>query len=890
MMKSKNHPTSMRRSSRARSDDLYIEMEEDAAEEDEEDEQTVERTEKIVKVVSLRAYQLRDYEKTVMYGRLPIILLWMVSLTLLCILSGVSTASSYNVLFHLEHAHHEELELERFHKVTTPKLLWQWIRSTAKHLWLRDITPQNYPLGYFLLRQYRVSRDRFSPDNMISPDFKALLPGYVFPDWANNEASREPYGPGLQYIPNSMVQNPISVLTVSTEFHSYDDPADAFTIPVSMTTDLSSVLQQIDDLEVNKWVDNSTRIVIIDILTYNPSVGSFAGNHLFVEFFATGSSSAASKAYPFQILNLDTHFNRFLLAMDCGVILGTIVVMLQMFSTIHTNYQLGEIWISAWEIYDSFIIGFIITAYTFRLWMWIEGPILVNSDEIPSASQPNLAMFTSLFQYGYKYERSSTYLAVAITMVWLRFLRVLQHTGRLGVLSLTIKYAAGELFSLMVIYIVVLTGYALGATALFGADFSAMSSIQNSIGYLLRLTISAEIGADWDRLSEIHPAWVWPFMGSFMTLCWLILLNMVLAIVSGSFAAVQHAMGGKVASWGFQSILTDFKKMRNKIFGKTKGRSSQQGSRRSAIHILNTHIKANGLKSVVSYGEWQHLVNDIYTAQQALEIFNKADKDPATRVLPSAPGTLHNGHQRRVESYERESLITIPTTTRDEDEELQHPVSTYIPPTSDHAERLRRIETELRSIHTVLATTKGYSYNEDACHVCGNRVTMPFCGVTGERHGAMKAPNIVPFAGPAVGARPLTSPVQAPLPPSPNHGPLPSPSVSPSPYPKSSSTNNKSQIFSIPFTDLRSTVKVKHAPAAGWGRKRSKPPSSPSHSPLALPCPTCGELREPASECPYCPSSSSSSLPRFSRKSRPTVFDSSFEVGTPTGSYTRTVQ
>eukprot|EP01059_Diplonema_ambulator_P029005 TRINITY_DN4807_c0_g1_i1.p1 TRINITY_DN4807_c0_g1~~TRINITY_DN4807_c0_g1_i1.p1 ORF type:complete len:796 (+),score=85.16 TRINITY_DN4807_c0_g1_i1:59-2446(+) len=671
------------------------------------EEETANNEEKTVKAVALKRYVLREFEKTVVCARLPLILLWLAALTAVSVMSGAASARSYNMLFHLEQAHHDELSIEKFQSIKTHAELWEWVHSTVNHLWLRDVAPQNYPLGYFLIRQYRVEPEEYSIPSTISPNFIPRLPKNVSRDWGDGETADGPYGPGGIYNPNSRMQNPISVLTVNTQYNTYSNPEDAYTVPLDLLRSLPDVTREVELLQNTSWLSNTTRIVCFDIMTYNPAVGSFAGNHMFIEFFASGNSAAASKAYPFKILHLDSNFNRFVLAVDCGVIIGTIILLFSMGGTVYMNWVLGEQWISAWEIYDSMMIGFLVTAYAYRMQMWGMGPALVHGRTVTSSTDPDLEMFTELFQYGYMYERSNTYLAVSVTMGWLRFLRVLQHTSRLGVLSSTIKHSAGELFSLLVIYIVVLTGYSLGATMLFGPDFNEMSSVGNSFGYLIRLTISAEINTDWARLAEIHPEWVWLFMGTFMVLCWLILLNMVLAIVSGSFAAVQHAMGGKVASWSYKSIMTDLKQLKSHFTLSRGPAVKMQSKRKKVVRILNDHIQAHpmGDKATLTYTEWHGLVKGNFSRQVSTHVFYQSVEELDPVVVASGRGV--GGC----------------------DEVLA---------------RVDVIEGELKDLKELLMAG---GVGVPLCDVCGCRKGLPYCGVTGKPHD--ESPHSEPTYSPA---------------------------------------------------------------------------------------------------------------------------------------------
>ena len=586
----------------------------------------------VVSLGSLKTFLQTDLLKAETLKSAPVYFLWLAALTTLIMISQVGNIKAYNVLYHLEHAHHQDLELDMWNRITTANEFWGWADKVAEHLWLRDVHPMNFPLGYFLLRQFRVAPQEYNIPQVITMNESLKLPKTTYPEWSDGSPSTATFGPRtLPFIPDSQKTSRVNVLSVATKFNVYNTEY-AFSAPLAYSTPLPEIKNQLAGLKNDSWIDASTRIIVVDILTYNPAIGSFAANHLFVEIFASGSSVPSTKAYPFNIISFSSSLRRFTFAMDIAVILGGFVILVNIFATVKTNWGLGIPVISIWEIFDLLLLIFLGIGYGFRMSLWLEVPELAHS----TSDESNKEMYQILFQYGYNFERSNTYLACSVTMAWVRSLKILQYSERLGVLSLTIKFAAGELFSLAIIFIFVLAGYSVGATALFGADFEQFSSVQNSVGYLTRMLISAEIGSDWTTLQSIHPRFVWPFMGSFMLLSWLLLLNMVLAIVSGSFASVQAACGGKVADWSFGSLKDDLLLLNKSMpWSRNKNHNKKQkGRRKKTIRIIIAEIKCHseGKLYDMKLEEWTHLVREQYSHTEARRIFERAEKDPRTMV------------------------------------------------------------------------------------------------------------------------------------------------------------------------------------------------------------------------------------------------------------------
>eukprot|EP00755_Sulcionema_specki_P033118 Sspe_Gene.20383::Locus_7473_Transcript_1_1_Confidence_1.000_Length_3029::g.20383::m.20383/K04986/PKD2; polycystin 2 len=582
----------------------------------------------VITTEALRRYLVKEIEKARIYKQLPFYLLWLLCLTFLVILSGVANTAGYNTLYHLEQAHHHALEMPKFSEISAASDYWQWLRLTVQHL-KNDFT-QNVPLGFLLMRQYRVKKIAPFVPTCIPEDISRQIQASQFaPEWSDDDVSIEPFGPNGKWVANRDLPVQIDIPAVSTAYHTFSETDQAFPMLLDYNNNLTTLLKQIDEAEAGNWIDISTRVVIVDVLTYNPSTESFAINHLFVEFFASGSSASGSKAYPFVLNSFKTPLQRFVFVLDIGVVIGAVYLLGCVIYTVYLNKKIHVAWISVWEVFEVTIVVFVAISSTFRFMLWADGPRLAEESDVRSSSSPSVTMFVSLFEYGYRFERGNTYTGMTVTMAWLRFLRVLQHNSRLGVLSLTIKYAIGELFSLLVIFAVVLFGYALGCCTLYGADFRDLNSLSRSAGYLIRLLVSAEIGADWQELASIHPEWTWFYLGSFMVLSWLLLLNMVLAIVTGSFASVQAACGGKVADWSLHSLKRDLQRVR--LSCGRKERISNMSVKKKVLAVVDGIAKRRGLKADVKAGEFITCCEGVLSEHEARRIFYQADKVP--RIL-----------------------------------------------------------------------------------------------------------------------------------------------------------------------------------------------------------------------------------------------------------------
>eukprot|EP01065_Artemidia_motanka_P028026 TRINITY_DN3323_c0_g5_i1.p1 TRINITY_DN3323_c0_g5~~TRINITY_DN3323_c0_g5_i1.p1 ORF type:complete len:974 (+),score=209.97 TRINITY_DN3323_c0_g5_i1:63-2984(+) len=495
----------------------------------------------------LQSYLRHDIEKARAYREMPLYGVFLALLTVIPYLSSV-TSTRYNELFYLEKANRVELHWDQFERVSSRETFWLWFRDMMERSWelrteisssSRLTQHNNFPIGYILLRQYRVRTGSCSVPAVLTNGTKDLIPRRCAPEWSESEVSTDAFGPLGEWVTSSQLARPISVASVTTATHTYDRSGDAFPHMFSLQDGWDTIGQRIRYLENNSWIDMATRVVIVDVLTYNPSLEAFTLNHMYAEFFATGSADTGLNSYPFILVNFN-HSGQFAFACDIGVTAGLVVLVVGLARSLKNRRALGYNvpYVGLWDLFDIFFLVFLSKTVYHRFVVWSEGPAL-HSDHDPN--RDDFSMFVDLFEYGFHFEAANTFLGITIIFSWLRLFRYLQYNSRLGVVSGTIRRSSEDLMAMAVMFLVVLLAFGIGGAVLYGVDHKAFSSWIVSMGYLSRLLISAEVDAYYDELKTVHPNLTGPYFLCFMILTWCVLMNMVLAILNGAFMAVQDA-------------------------------------------------------------------------------------------------------------------------------------------------------------------------------------------------------------------------------------------------------------------------------------------------------------------------------------------------------------
>eukprot|EP01062_Namystynia_karyoxenos_P042788 TRINITY_DN3132_c0_g1_i1.p1 TRINITY_DN3132_c0_g1~~TRINITY_DN3132_c0_g1_i1.p1 ORF type:complete len:1133 (+),score=265.94 TRINITY_DN3132_c0_g1_i1:104-3400(+) len=494
----------------------------------------------------IHVYLRHDIEKARAYREMPVYMAFLAILT--CVPHLHSRSSTrYNELYHLDHANRIEMHIDQFEQVKSRDDFWEWFQdmvnrslevrgadTSAERLTRRS----NFPIGGILLRQFRVSDGPCRIPAVLTQSARAGMPDSCAPEWSPDDVSTAPFGPGGQWTIAAASSQP-SVPAVTTSTHTYDEPGNAFAewFPLFGATD--QVVERVAYLRNNSWVDQATRVVIVDVLAFNPSIEAFALNHMYTEFFATGSALSGQKAYPFELIFFSGR-GHFLFFCDCCVAAASFALFIGLGKSIWNRRALGYVppWIGLWEVFDIMFLVFLSQLVFTRFRLWTAGPALHDDED---AQRDEYQMFADLFQYGFDYEHANTALGSSVIFAWLRLFRYLQYNSRLGVLSGTIRRSREDLLAMVAMFWIVIVAFGIGGSVLYGVDIKAFSSWVISMGYLTRLMISAEVDAYYDELKRIHPEATGIFISMFMILTWCVLMNMVLAILNGAFIAVQEA-------------------------------------------------------------------------------------------------------------------------------------------------------------------------------------------------------------------------------------------------------------------------------------------------------------------------------------------------------------
>eukprot|EP01059_Diplonema_ambulator_P032448 TRINITY_DN6361_c0_g1_i3.p1 TRINITY_DN6361_c0_g1~~TRINITY_DN6361_c0_g1_i3.p1 ORF type:complete len:979 (+),score=338.26 TRINITY_DN6361_c0_g1_i3:70-2937(+) len=438
-----------------------------------------------------------------------------------------------------------------------------------------------FPITLFVVRQWRVPQkecdlndqkfrvvptaDRYNIDGMSG----------CVNHYDTGMATTESYGENQQFVSERTAQRlggppPLGSGTYSSTTTSrVYDLGEAFAISFPFSYNYDTVRQELQLLRDEHWIDGQTRALAVDTIFFDPELNSFVHFKGTIEIFVTGAMLMSARSTPFTIWSFATPVGGILFAVDCIIVVCVVSLAVETFKTRRRFRKIA--WITdngppVWEVFEvANFITFFLTYYA-RAQMWKEGYGLFQSGHVEdgvralgncTAFCEERVQFTALAMYSAQSYQSASWFAPSIILAYLRLFKFLQHNVRMNALSETVKEARGDFLGMSLIFMIVCVGYAVAGTLLFAHEFEAFQTFFSTTSYLVRLIFTGDMGL-WDDMTRVsHPVIVAAYLLSWFVICWLVLLNMILAVIAGAFSVVQENTQARHSS--NRSIVEDVK-------------------------------------------------------------------------------------------------------------------------------------------------------------------------------------------------------------------------------------------------------------------------------------------------------------------------------------------
>ena len=189
-----------------------------------------------------------------------------------------------------------------------------------------------------------------------------------------------------------------------------------------------------------------------------------------------------------------------------------------------------------WEL--STLLLLCITSYVvaLRLQLWF-----VNPPPDDGSEQAIVSGYTWTVDYMSTFQSSYEMCCYSYMLVALRFVYCCQYLNGLNLIANTVRFGSQELMRVFFLSSFMMAGFGVAASVLYGTRIYKCRTLPQAIAFLVRSWISADVrfenyAAMQDAVGILNEV----FMTCFFLLFWMLLLNLVVAIVSSAFAAGQR--------------------------------------------------------------------------------------------------------------------------------------------------------------------------------------------------------------------------------------------------------------------------------------------------------------------------------------------------------------
>ncbi|KAJ9451157.1 Location of vulva defective 1 [Diplonema papillatum] len=542
-----------------------------------------------------------DIKKAQSKRRLRWYFVFMVVMVLNMLLVGLNVIDGSQ--YYRSEGSKSDLRFNSFLEITSVADWWDIVVSELPALWQADtVKSPNRPLGVLVIRQFRAiaQLDRNREKRHLPPSIAGRMRATVYRRYAEERLSNKPFVP----LPAVAAQPLLDALADSNKppweannnlspgkrasadgmplrgsLASYTVPGYAYTLYFDISTRTAAeVLKEFEALRDLHWVDTATRAVFIELVSLNEAKKSFVVSSFVLELSPDGVVLPMTVNRPFTFHNFWDPVFYFVALCDVLMLAYTVWEFVDTVRGVMRNaFEAGETWwqqVSPWNIVQVTHTIVLVILFVSRATLWHYGLQMERGEayyeEFRSkfgydAEGDKRILFQVFSQYADLFEAALTHFAMANVIAWVRILGLLQYDDRFGVLAGTLRASASLLKAWFVTFVFIFIPHALAGNVLYGSTLRDLRSFAACTAYFLLMIARGEIDY-WTEMDEMHPFWTPVFIISYLTLTWLLMLNMFLAIIIGTFQVVSKASPSsnrwnpRVLLWSFVSFMKEYKK------------------------------------------------------------------------------------------------------------------------------------------------------------------------------------------------------------------------------------------------------------------------------------------------------------------------------------------
>lgn len=298
--------------------------------------------------------------------------------------------------------------------------------------------------------------------------------------------------------------------------------------------DIHTARLVIAGLQEDIWINRLTRIVILELITFQPATNLFAFTRYSFEALPTGGIIPSYRIDPISFSGSGSSLMRIIF-----IACYALIVLILLYSIITQIRDLRKMRLKYFkDIWNLIELAFICcTIATIVIFFFKEEYIRRLIEEVQANPYARMSFdYVALWT-----DIESVVLAIVIFLATMKFLRILKFNKHIAIMAKSISISKGPMLSYSIVFIVELIGFAVMGHMIFGRSAYMFSTYTRSVVNVFEMILGK--GTNYDELESINR-----YLGPFFLFVYffsmtIFLMNFFMAILNDSFTEAREILG-----------------------------------------------------------------------------------------------------------------------------------------------------------------------------------------------------------------------------------------------------------------------------------------------------------------------------------------------------------
>lgn len=274
------------------------------------------------------------------------------------------------------------------------------------------------------------------------------------------------------------------------------------------------------------WFDRRTRGVIVDVSILHQNINLFQTIRILFELPNFGGVAPRISVKTFKLYRYVTNADNIILGLE--IVFCIMLMWYTIEELLEIRKSRSEYFTNAWNILDwiNLIIFYVVISLRVGSFVYTDA-FDYNSVTVE---------YIDFMPIGVAIVSELNVLAINFFLMYFKVFKYLAKVPRMDSILLTVSTCSFDLFLFFIMFSIIMFGFDAAFFIVFGPYLSDYNSLSTSFGTLFRILLG---DFDYQSLDEVNGTMAPILFYSFIVMGFMLLMNMLLAIVCDSFADVK---------------------------------------------------------------------------------------------------------------------------------------------------------------------------------------------------------------------------------------------------------------------------------------------------------------------------------------------------------------